>query len=72
MIDNLRNMCVSEEVDEEIDKAISALCCTFDISSTTPFREKLTALTDFLQTSLGFMSMLDMQVVMQVLLQLRM
>lgn len=68
MIDTLRDMCVSEEV----GKAISTLCCIFDISSTTSFREKLTTLTDFLQKSLGFISMLDMQVVMQVLLQLRM
>lgn len=68
VIDNLRDMCVSEEV----GKAISALCCIFDISSTTPFREKLTTLTDFLQNLLGFMGMLDMQVVMQVLLHLRM
>lgn len=73
VIDYLRDMCVSEEV----GKAMSALCCIFDIcfiSSTTPFQEKLTILTDFLQKSkqLGFMSMLDKQVVMQVLLQLRM
>lgn len=48
---------------EEVGKAISTLCCIFDISSTTSFREKLTTLTDFLQKSLGFISMLDMQVV---------
>lgn len=69
MIDYLRDMCVSEEV----GKAMSALCCIFDIcfiSSTTPFQEKLTILTDFLQKSkwLGFMNMLDKQVVTQVLL----
>lgn len=50
MIDYLRDRCVIEEV----GKAMSALCCIFDISlisSTTPFQEKLTILTDFLQKS---------------------
>lgn len=61
MIDYLRDSCVSEEV----GKAMSALCCIFDISfisSTTPFQEKLIILHEYVRltgSNAGFTSVND-------------